>query len=58
MPTYRDYSDIKRALKKQNPVKVDITASCWRCPVCGMELHGTRYCPDCGQRLDWGNEDG
>ncbi len=45
------------AIKKQIPVKVDTTASCWRCPVCGMELHGTRYCPDCGQALDWGNDE-
>ena len=51
------FDKLAEANKKQIPVKVDITDSCWRCPVCGMELHGTRYCPDCGQALDWGNDE-
>ena len=50
------FDKLAEANKKQIPAKVDTTASCWRCPVCGMELHGTRYCPDCGQALDWGEE--
>ena len=40
-------------LEKQIPAKVDIKASCWRCPICGVEAHGTRYCSNCGQALDW-----
>ena len=50
-----EYQAALSILSKAKPMRVDTSSSCWRCPVCGVELHGTRYCPDCGQALDWRN---
>jgi hypothetical protein len=53
---------ILAALKKQTPKKpTDISKSelYGRCAVCGQIVHvGNRYCDQCGQALDWGDEDG
>lgn len=53
------------ALEKQIPKKIAIiNTDCERicvCPVCGVDTPNPRelemwewWCPDCGQRLDWG----
>ena len=26
------------------------------CPVCNMEVNDMKYCPNCGQKLDWSDE--
>lgn len=53
---------IMDALSKQMPKKpVDLAKSelYGRCAVCGKAVHvGERYCDQCGQKLDWGEEDG
>lgn len=62
----------RKALEKQIPKKIIhhknrlknkmgcfITEEYWECPCCGRiheEYYSFEYC-DCGQRLDWGNED-
>jgi hypothetical protein len=50
------------ALNKQMPKKpVDLakTELYGRCAVCGQIVHvGNRYCDQCGQKIDWGEEDG
>lgn len=46
-----------KSLEKQIPKKP--TNNSWahyRCPVC-MKLVNSRYCGNCGQRLDWNDED-
>ncbi len=52
-----EYQAALSVLSKAKPMRVDTTASCWRCPICRVETHGTRYCSNCGQALDWGNGD-
>lgn len=62
---------IDEALEKQIPKKpLDICTPVvtWGlCPICKGELNklgnqphrvfkGTKYCPDCGQALDWGDD--
>ena len=53
---------IMDALNKQMPKKpIDLAKSelYGRCAVCGKVVHvGERYCDQCGQKLDWGEEDG
>lgn len=39
-----DYHEIRKALKKQNAKKVIIEDNYY-------------YCPDCGQKLDWSEEE-
>lgn len=50
-------TSITMALHKTVPVPVIETAEGWDCPICKVALHGTRYCPNCGQRLDWRQDD-
>ena len=50
------------ALNKQNPKKVvDLAKNelYGRCAVCGQTVHiGNRYCDQCGQKIDWGADNG
>ena len=52
---------IMDAFKKQMPKKpIDLAKSelYGRCAVCGKVVHvGERYCDQCGQKQDWGEED-
>ena len=62
---------VKDAVNKQMPLKPQLEADgysdgelvydTWICPKCGedyeIDYHDYKYCPDCGQRIDWGNED-
>ena len=57
------YPSIK-ALEKQIAKKPSEPQGVWlnkRCPSCMRTIarshEGKNYCFDCGQRLDWGNED-
>lgn len=55
------------ALEKQMPIKAIITGhnnaintDIGRCPICnGVELRACdhNYCPDCGQKLKWSDEE-
>lgn len=48
------------ALKKQIPKKADTVVSVWgKCPNCGIDTieAGENYCYQCGQKLDWSDED-
>jgi len=57
---------VKEAVEKQIPKKpknkytdiLDITTEIPACPVCGNQSidETDEYCSDCGQALDWGNE--
>lgn len=54
---------IKRdELKKLDYFEIDCGDMSGYCPNCGREHEGTvglvnfSFCPDCGQRLDWGEE--
>lgn len=47
----------KQTPKKMIPVEGDLTRDFYTCPVCerlfdGME-YSYKYCPNCGQKLDW-----
>lgn len=42
------------ALKKQIPIKPRCDISC---PICGRVVIYESFCPDCGQALDWSEND-
>lgn len=49
------------AVEKQTERKVTTNHS-WThyhffCPVCNMEVNDMKYCPNCGQKLDWSDEE-
>lgn len=48
-----------KALEKQKAKKVDEDDCCPLCRTYGKDDNGVEglYCPNCGQKLDWGNED-
>ena len=53
-----------KALEKQIAKKPSEPQGIWinkRCPSCMRTIatnhEGKKYCVDCGQKLDWGNED-
>ena len=53
-----------QALEKQIPKKVISDEAFGRCPVCGyifnselVNEYNIKYCPDCGQALDWSDND-
>lgn len=53
--------ECRTAVKKQTARKVTTNHS-WThyhffCPVCNMEVNDMKYCPNCGQKLDWGDEE-
>lgn len=46
------------ALKKQMPKKVINRCMFCECPTCGnVEIQSSSYCCDCGQKLDWSEEE-
>lgn len=54
--------ECREAVKKQMEKKV-ITNHSWThyhfyCPICKAEVNGMKYCPNCGQKLDWSDKDG
>ena len=49
--------ECRAAVEKQTERKVTTNHS-WThyhffCPVCNMEVNEMKYCPNCGQKLDW-----
>lgn len=44
------------ALKKQMPKKAELDVEDLICPVCGADVEWKRYCEECGQRIDTGDE--
>lgn len=54
-----------QALEKQIPTKPEMYIGDYEferwpiCPKCKGELHpnGEKFCSDCGQAIDWGNEE-
>ena len=45
------------ALKKQMPKKAELDVEeDLICPVCGSDVEWKRYCEECGQRIDTGDE--
>ena len=59
--TNEDYEIVKQALKRNEPMKVDLITECdwfYNCPNCkGYNvMERSSYCPDCGQCLDWSED--
>ena len=54
--TIEAYSVALNALEKQIPKKLKDNGWLY-CPICGRDVLMDRfnYCPDCGQALDWSN---
>ena len=53
--------ECRAAVEKQTERKVTTNHS-WThyhffCPVCNMEVNDMKYCPNCGQKLDWSDEE-
>lgn len=44
------------ALEKQMPKKAELCYEDLICPVCGSDVEWKRYCEECGQRIDTGDE--
>ena len=53
------YKLIREALEKQIPKKLKDDGWLY-CPICGRDVLMDRfdYCPDCGQALDWSENNG
>ena len=64
------FSQIEEALKRNEPMKVDLEtilnlsyADFYDCPKCGKTVRDIinrryyNYCPDCGQKLDWSDNE-
>lgn len=61
----------REAAEKQNPKEPDyegdgywdgqLVYDTWICPCCGhhyeVDYDDYTYCPNCGQKIDWGNEE-
>jgi len=55
--------ELLEVLKRNEPMRVDLetslngTIGCFYCPECEETLRRSyNYCPDCGQRLDWSEQ--
>ena len=47
-----------QALEKQIPKKPIDRCMYKECPICGnVEIEFCKHCPDCGQKLDWSDEE-
>lgn len=47
-----------KALEKQIPKKPIDRCMYKECPTCGnVEIEFCKHCPDCGQQLDWSDEE-
>lgn len=44
------------ALEKQMPKKAELYDEDLICPVCGADVEWKRYCEECGQHIDTGDE--
>ena len=63
--TKKHFDIIEQALKRNEPMKVDLetilsirNSFFYNCPKCGKPLRRYyNYCPDCGQKLDWSNDE-
>lgn len=44
------------ALEKQIPKKAELYDEDLICPVCGADVEWKRYCEECGQHIDTGDE--
>lgn len=56
-----DMEAIKKALEKQIPKKAEIKEKfpdsfIIECPVCNRRMFKYKFCPNCGQALDWTEE--
>lgn len=44
----------------KKPIRSEHSSKCW-CPSCNsedeMDIYGTDFCPNCGQALDWNEEE-
>ena len=50
------YKTAIKALRKQIPIKMSqLQADLWICPACCEQIYGIegKFCPNCGQRIDW-----
>ena len=45
-----------KTLEKQIPKKAELCYEDLICPVCGSDVEWKRYCEECGQRIDTGDE--
>lgn len=45
------------SIKKQVPMRVATNKGKKRCPKCRMPLTYEKYCCDCGQAIEWSEED-
>lgn len=51
------FNSLLEAREKQVPKKPTDRCMYKECPACGeVEIQFCKYCPSCGQKLDWGNE--
>lgn len=47
-----------QSIEKQVPKKPTDRCMYKECPACGeVEIEFCKYCPSCGQKLDWGNKE-
>ena len=49
--------ELKEAREKQVAKKPIEKGRLILCPICKASVDWKRYCEDCGQKIDWGNED-
>lgn len=47
----------KEVLEKQIPIKPVERFPFNYCPKCERSVFNTKYCPDCGQALDWSDKE-
>ena len=52
------FNSLLEAREKQEPKKPTDRCMYKECPACGeVEIEFCKYCPSCGQKLDWRNEE-
>lgn len=52
------FNSLLEAREKQIPKKPTDRCMYKECPACGeVEIEFCKYCPNCGQKLDWGNKE-
>lgn len=52
------FNSLLEAREKQEPKKPTDRCMYKECPACGeVEIEFCKYCPICGQKLDWRNEE-
>lgn len=53
----KDFNLLKEALKRNEPMKVDLKTECdglYDCPNCKLLVNDAdEFCSECGQKLDW-----